>query len=158
MTRETRAAGGERGGVTPVESRRHLRHALPVPVAAIALLAAACGGGASPSSLVGPSGVNGTTGSSRIDGGCAVPGTPGSVEIGVREGRPVLAWGAVEDATDYIVTVGTAPGLSDAIFTNTPGTSYPLGGLGRGRYFARVHAHNWCGTSDPSSEVAFTVG
>ena len=124
----------------------------------IAVLAAACGGGGvSDSMLVGPSGVNGSTAPSRIDGGCAVPDTPSRVAVRVQDGKAVLTWAAVEDTADYIVIAGTTPGAADAVFTNTLETSYVMGGLGPGRYYARIHAHNWCGTSDPSPEVEFAI-
>jgi hypothetical protein len=127
--------------------------------AAALLVTVSCGGSSlSPAALVGPSGVSTSTPSSPIDRSCAVPRAPGGLAVVFADTRPVgLTWAAVPDAADYVVTMGTNPGGTNVLVTNATEPSYTFGPLAPGTYHARVHSHNWCGTSDPSAEVAFTI-
>ena len=68
-----------------------------------------------------------------------------------------LAWSAVGDASDYVVLVGSTPTSSETVFTNTVDVQHSIDGLPAGTHFARVHAHNWCGTSAPSEPITFRV-
>jgi hypothetical protein len=68
-----------------------------------------------------------------------------------------LSWSAVGDATDYVVLVGRTPGSAETALTNTSETHHSIDDLPRGTHFARVHAHNWCGTSASSEPISFQV-
>jgi len=88
---------------------------------------------------------------------CAVPGAPHNVSADVTGTSVTLAWSAVGDASDYVVLIGSTPTSSDSVFTNTADVQHSIDGLSEGTHFARVHAHNWCGTSEPSSAISFRV-
>jgi hypothetical protein len=88
---------------------------------------------------------------------CAVPDVPGSLSADVTGTRVTLSWSAVSDAADYVVLVGRTPVSSETLLTNTPEAQYSINAVPPGMHFARVHAHNWCGTSDSSEAISFTV-
>jgi hypothetical protein len=71
--------------------------------------------------------------------------------------RVMLAWSAVNDATDYVVLVGSTPTRSETAFTSTSDVQHAIDGLEAGTHFARVLAHNWCGTSESSAPISFRV-
>ena len=123
----------------------------------IAVVAAACVVGCA-------NGNNGLTGPSplavatpSVPSSCAVPGAPGSLSADVTGSIVTLSWSAVGDATDYVVLVGRTPASTETVLTNTPDTFHLMAGLATGTHFARVHAHNWCGTSEASDPISFTV-
>ena len=68
-----------------------------------------------------------------------------------------LSWSAVGDAQDYVVLVGWTPASSETLLTNTLDSHHAIDSVPTGTHYARVHAHNWCGTSEGSATVAFTV-
>ena len=68
-----------------------------------------------------------------------------------------LTWSASRYAVDYVVIVGTAPGASNVRLTSATQPDYQLDGLTAGAYYAHVRSHNWCGTSEPSTDVEFSV-
>jgi len=88
---------------------------------------------------------------------CAVPGAPHNVSADVTGSSVTLAWSAVSDASDYVVLVGSTPTRSETAFTNTADVQHSIDGLEPGTHFARVLAHNWCGTSDSSESISFRV-
>jgi hypothetical protein len=88
---------------------------------------------------------------------CAVPGAPGNLSADVTGGTVTLSWSAVGDAADYVVLVGWTPTSSETVLTNTRETYHSIADMPSGTHFARVHAHNWCGTSDASEPVSLTV-
>ena len=124
-------------------------------VAAVCVAGCADGGGAL-SSPTGPSSPL-DVGTPTVPSSCAVPNVPDDLSASVTGSAVSLAWSPVNDATDYVVVVGSTPSGSDILMTNTTEASYTLEGVEPGTRFARVHAHNWCGTSDSSGAVAFTV-
>jgi hypothetical protein len=88
---------------------------------------------------------------------CAVPGTPGNLTADVTGGTVSLSWSAIADASDYVVLVGRTPLSAETLLTNTLESHHSISDVPPGTHFARVHAHNWCGTSEPSEPVTFTV-
>jgi len=88
---------------------------------------------------------------------CAVPAVPATPSAEVTGASVSLSWSAVRDATDYVVTVGVTPSSSETVLTNTPVAHHLIEHIAPGTHFARVHAHNWCGTSEASAAVAFSV-
>ena len=88
---------------------------------------------------------------------CAVPGAPHNLSVDVTGNTVNLSWSTVRDATDYVVLVGWTPATAETVMTNTSDASHSLVDLPLGKHYARVHAHNWCGTSDASETVIFTL-
>ena len=88
---------------------------------------------------------------------CTVPSVPGDLSAEVTGASVSLSWSAVGDATDYVVEVGWTPATSETVLTNTAEAHHWIKSIAPGRHFARVHAHNWCGTSEASAAVAFSV-
>jgi hypothetical protein len=88
---------------------------------------------------------------------CAVPGAPDDLSASVTGSGVDLSWSAVGDAVDYVVIVGWTPASAETLLTNSSETHHWIESVPSGTHFARVHAHNWCGTSDASEPVTFTV-
>ena len=89
---------------------------------------------------------------------CALPGAPADLTADVSGSTVTLSWSQVGDAADYVVLVGRTPATSDTVLTNTAGTSHAIGPVAAGTHFARIHAHNWCGTGDSSEVISFRIG
>jgi hypothetical protein len=123
-----------------------------IAVAAVACVAGCANGG---SGLTSPSPLALATPS--VPSSCAVPGAPHNLSADVTATTVSLSWSAVGDASDYVVLVGWSPASSESALTNTLELHHSIDDLPRGTHFARVHAHNWCGTSAPSEPVTFTV-
>jgi hypothetical protein len=92
-----------------------------------------------------------------VPSSCAVPGAPGNLSVDVIGASVSLSWSAVGDAADYVVLVGWTPSSAETLLTNTPEAHHSIDSLPAGTHYARVHAHNWCGTSAPSDPVSFRV-
>jgi len=124
----------------------------------IAVAAAACVAGCANGStgLTGPSPLAVATPS--VPSSCAVPGAPEDLSADVTGTTVSLSWSTVGDASDYVVLVGWSPTSSETVFTNASEAHHSIDDLPRGTHFARVHAHNWCGTSASSEPITFTVG
>ena len=88
---------------------------------------------------------------------CAVPGAPGNLSVDVTGASVSLSWSAVGDAADYVVLVGWTPSSAETLLTNTSEAHHSIDNIPAGTHYARVHAHNWCGTSAPSEPVSFSV-
>jgi hypothetical protein len=120
--------------------------------AALMCVAGCANGGGSPTS---PSPLTVVT--PTVPSSCAVPGVPGDLSAEVTGSSVNLSWSAVDEALDYVVVVGTSPTRSDTLFTNTIVPHHSIETMESGTHFARVHAHNWCGTSEASEAIAFKV-
>jgi hypothetical protein len=68
-----------------------------------------------------------------------------------------LEWNGVSGATEYLVLVGSSPGSSDQLSTNTTNTSYTWTAKG-GRQYARVQAKCNGQFGSSSNEVEYTAG
>lgn len=88
---------------------------------------------------------------------CGVPAVPANLSAEVNGATVSLSWSAVRDATDYVVLVGWSPSSSETVLTNTSVAHHAIENIAPGTHFVRVHAHNWCGTSDASAAVEFSV-
>jgi hypothetical protein len=123
----------------------------------IAVAAAACVAGCAngSSGLTSPSPLAVATPS--VPSSCAIPGAPDNLSADVTGSSVSLSWSAVGDASDYVVLVGWTPASADTVLTNTADTRHAIADLAPGTHFARVRAHNWCGTSEASQPVSFTV-
>jgi hypothetical protein len=106
--------------------------------------------------LTGPSPL--ATATPSVPSSCAVPDVPRDLSATVSGSSVSLSWSAVGDATDYVVAVGKTPSsFDDTLMTSTPDLSYAIEDMTPGTHFARVHAHNWCGSSDASDAAEFTI-
>ena len=92
-----------------------------------------------------------------VPSSCSVPEAPGNLSADVTCSTVTLSWSAVGDAADYVVLVGRTPASTETVLTNTSETHHSMVDMSAGTHFARVHAHNWCGTSEPSDPISFTV-
>jgi hypothetical protein len=88
---------------------------------------------------------------------CTVPDVPSDLSAEVDGASVSLSWSAVDDATDYVVLIGATPASSETVLTNAAEPHHWIESIPVGTHFARVHAHNWCGTSEPSEAITFTV-
>lgn len=123
----------------------------------IAIAAAACVAGCTngSSGLTSPSPVAVATPSAPSS--CAIPGVPSNLSADVTGTSVGLSWSAVSDAVDYVVLVGWTPRSAETLLTNTSEAYHSIDDVPLGTHFARVHAHNWCGTGEASEPITFTV-
>lgn len=83
---------------------------------------------------------------------------PTNLHVASKQGTVVtLAWNSVSGATEYVVLVGSSPGSSDQLSTNTTNTSYTWTAKD-GRQYARVQAKCNGQFGSSSNEVEYTVG
>jgi hypothetical protein len=115
--------------------------------------AAGCANGGG--SLTSPSPVAVAT--PTVPSSCAVPGVPANLSADVNGVSVNLEWSSVGDAADYVVAIGWSPASAETILTNTTDAHHWIETLPAGTHFARVHAHNWCGTSPSSEAVRFSI-
>lgn len=123
----------------------------------IAVAAAACVAGCAngSSGLTSPSPLAIATPS--VPSSCAVPGAPDNLSANVTGTTVNLSWSAVGDASDYVVLIGWTAASAETVLTNTSEAHHSIDDLPQGTHFARVHAHNWCGTSESSEPISFRV-
>jgi hypothetical protein len=120
---------------------------------AVVLSAAGCANGGGGLTSPSPLAVSGPT----VPSSCAVPDAPANLTAEVSGASVNLSWSTVGEAADYVVAVGWSAASAETLLTNTPESHHWIEGLTPGTRFARVHAHNWCGTSAPSDPITFTV-
>jgi hypothetical protein len=124
-----------------------------------AAVTGACGGADSASSSpTGPSTTTTTTSSQPQPTPQPTACVPTNLHVVSMQGSVVtLGWNGVSGATEYVVLVGSAPGSSDQLSTNTTNTSYTWTAKG-GRQFARVQAKCNGQFGSSSNEIDYTVG
>ena len=110
------------------------------------------GGGSSPTT---PGGSSPTTPSGTL----AAPAFLTAGTVSLRERTVPLTWGAVSNASAFVIEVSASAEFSNPTTINTPdaSTSFTLTNAPLGHSFARVRAKNDAGTSNPSIPIAFTV-
>jgi hypothetical protein len=121
----------------------------------IAVLASAAGCANGGGSLTSPSPVAVAT--PTVPSSCTVPGVPANLSADVNGVSVNLEWSSVGDAADYVVAIGWSPASTETLLTSTTDAHHWIETLPKGVHFARVHAHNWCGTSQSSQTVSFTI-
>jgi hypothetical protein len=121
-------------------------------VAAAAVCAAGCANGNS--GLTGPSSLAVATPSAPST--CELPGAPADLSADVSGSSVSLTWSHVGEASDYVVLIGWSPTSAETLLTNTASTHHSVS-VPSGTHFARVRAHNWCGTSESSQPITFSV-
>jgi hypothetical protein len=96
-----------------------------------------------------------------VVGGAPVPpGRPFNLDATVTGSSVVLSWAAPTIGTgpfQYLVEVGTAPGLSNIMVTPTNATSLSAAGVPPGVYYVRTRAVGVAGMGPVSNEVAVVV-
>jgi hypothetical protein len=96
-----------------------------------------------------------------VVGGAPVPpGRPFNLEALVTGNSVLLSWAAPTIGTgsfQYVVEVGTAPGLSNIMVSPTSATSLSAAGVPPGVYYVRTRAIGVAGTGPVSNEVAVVV-
>ena len=65
----------------------------------------------------------------------------------------VLVWAAAAGAQDYVIEVGSAPGLSNMLVAPLGATTTLTAMAPPGRYYARIRARNACGSGAASNEI-----
>ncbi|HZP49300.1 MAG TPA: alkaline phosphatase family protein [Vicinamibacterales bacterium] len=91
-----------------------------------------------------------------------VPGTPTSLAATTSGSTIGLTWKAPTTGgapTNYVLQVGTGPGLTDigSASTGSLATSLTLNNVTAGTYYLQVAAQNSAGTSAPSNQIAVAV-
>ena len=122
-------------------------------IAVTAVVTMACGGTDSAGSST-------PTAPSSSGGGSSQPSNssnvPTNLRVAVSGSSVTLSWNGVNNATEYLVLVGTTSGSSDKLSTNTTHTDYTWT-VGSGTYYARVQAKVNGTFGSSSNEVAFTI-
>lgn len=67
-----------------------------------------------------------------------------------------LSWNPLAGATSYTLMVGSTPGGSEELFSDTTQTSFRFTARD-GRSFARVQAHNACGPGPSTGSIEFFI-
>jgi len=88
---------------------------------------------------------------------CAVPASPSPFGVSQSGAFVALAWAAATGADDYIIEVGSAPGLSNILVQALGATTSISTVAPPGRYFARMRGRNACGAGAASNEIVVTI-
>jgi hypothetical protein len=88
---------------------------------------------------------------------CAAPGTASPFTFSQSGPFVVLVWAGAAGASDYVIEVGSAPGLSNLLVTSLGATTTVATSAPPGRYYARIRARNACGLGPASNEIVVTV-
>jgi hypothetical protein len=92
-----------------------------------------------------------------VNVGCSLPAAPGSFRAAVDGSIVTLQWNSVADAGDYILDVGSAPGVTDLLSTSLGNTTIFTAVAPPGNYYARMRARNACGAGSASNEILVTI-
>jgi hypothetical protein len=88
---------------------------------------------------------------------CAVPGSPAPFSFSQSGPVVALAWAPAVGAVDYVIEVGSAPGLSNLLVTSLgAGTSFTAVAP-PGVYYARMRGRTACGLGPASNEILVIV-
>jgi hypothetical protein len=127
-------------------------------VALAAAVAAGCSGSEGTASPTGPSASTSSGSSAPPQASCTMPNAPANLRVDAVQGTTVsLSWSAVSGASEYLVLVGSTPGSSNELSTNTSQANYTYGGVKPGTHYARIQAKNACGTSGSSNQVEYSI-
>jgi hypothetical protein len=88
---------------------------------------------------------------------CTTPGAPSPFTFSQSGPLVVLVWAGVAGASDYVIEVGSAPGLSNLLVTSLGPTTAVSTVAPPGRYYARIRARNACGMGPASNEIVVIV-
>ncbi|MGH9173789.1 MAG: hypothetical protein ACRD1H_05510, partial [Vicinamibacterales bacterium] len=89
--------------------------------------------------------------------GCPTPGSTSPFNFSRSGAYVVLVWAGAAYAEDYVIEVGSAPGLSNLLVTSLGRTTSVGTVAPPGRYYARIRAKNRCGFGPASNEIVVTI-
>lgn len=89
--------------------------------------------------------------------GCPTPGSASPFSYSQSGAYVVLVWAGAAYAEDYVIEVGSAPGLSNILVTSLGRTTSVGTVAPPGRYYARIRAKNRCGFGSASNEIVVTI-
>jgi hypothetical protein len=86
-------------------------------------------------------------------GPCTLPGVASPLQFSQSGSFVVLSWAAALNASDYVIEVGSAPGLSNLLVLPLGATTSISTVAPPGRYYARIRARNSCGQGSATNEI-----
>jgi hypothetical protein len=89
--------------------------------------------------------------------GCPLPVAPSPFQFSQSGALVVLVWAGAAGAQDYVIEVGSSPGLSNVLVQSLGPITSVSTIAPPGRYFARMRALNACGPGPVSNEIVVTV-
>ena len=90
-------------------------------------------------------------------GPCSLPGSASPFSFSKNGALVVLVWAAAPQASDYVIEVGSAPGLSNILVAPLGAATSFTAVAPPGRYHARIRGRNQCGLGPPSNEILVVV-
>jgi hypothetical protein len=90
-------------------------------------------------------------------GPCQTPGSTSPFSFSQSGPMVVLVWAGAVGAQDYVIEVGSAPGLSNILVTSLGAATTISTIAPPGTYFARMRARNGCGLGPASNEIVVTI-
>ena len=90
--------------------------------------------------------------------GCPAPAAPSPFTFSQSGGYVVLVWAAAAGAADYVIEVGSGPGLSNLLVTPVGSATTLAAVAPPGIYYARMRGRNGCGLGAASNEIVVTIG
>ena len=90
-------------------------------------------------------------------GPCSLPGSAAPFTFSQSGAFVVLVWAAAAGAADYVIEVGSAPGLSNILVLPLGAATSISTVAPPGRYYARIRARNACGSGPASNEIVVTI-
>lgn len=98
-----------------------------------------------------------TASTSAPPAGCSLPSAPANLRVTSMVKTSVeLTWNAVSGASSYTLMVGSTPGGTDELFSDTTQTSFRFTARD-GKSYARVQAHNSCGPGPSTGSIEFFI-
>jgi hypothetical protein len=88
---------------------------------------------------------------------CAVPRSTSPFNYSQSGAFVVLSWAAAAGAEDYVIDVGSAPGLSNILFAPVGAATSISAVAPQGIYYARIRARNQCGSGPASNEIVVAI-
>jgi hypothetical protein len=88
---------------------------------------------------------------------CNPPSAASPLQFSQSGAFVVLVWGAAAGADEYVIEVGSAPGLSNLLVQGLGQATTISTFAPPGRYYARIRARSACGSGDPSNEIDVTI-
>jgi hypothetical protein len=100
----------------------------------------------------------GWRGGSAPGPGCNQPTSPSPFTFSQSGPFVTLAWAPAAGATDYVIEVGSASGLSNILVTSVGGGTTISTVAPPGLYYARMRGRSACGIGPPSNEIVVRIG
>jgi hypothetical protein len=88
---------------------------------------------------------------------CNLPRSPSPLTFSQSGAFVVLAWAPANGADDYVIEVGSGPGMSNLLVQGVGALTRLSTVAPPGRYYARIRARNACGPGAPSNEIIVVI-